>query len=111
MAIVGIGTDLVAIRRFRALKHPERVASFFLSEGEQREATASRDHAQALASRFALKEAIIKSAPETLSPLSFEIYKEGPKPSVRFSEPKAYSFLLSLSHEEDLTCAVALCQA
>lgn len=109
MQIVGIGTDLVASTRFRALADPARVAQFYLCEEEIAAAHASRDATQYFASRFAAKEAVIKAVPEPISPLSFKITSDGAKPTVVWFSPTEYCVQLSISHERDYACAVAIC--
>jgi phosphopantetheine--protein transferase-like protein len=109
MHVLGIGTDLAHIERFRAVRHPERLAAFFLSPTEWKMAQMASDLPQVLASRFAAKEAVIKAVPEHMSPLSFEILKEGPKPVVRFITTQPYKVSLSITHERSYAAAVALC--
>jgi phosphopantetheinyl transferase (holo-ACP synthase) len=109
MQIVGIGTDLVASARFRTLKDPTRVARYYLCEEEITAARASRDAVQYFASRFAAKEAVIKAVPEPTSPLSFKIGYRGAKPAVVWLSPAPYSVHLSISHEGEYACAVAIC--
>ncbi|HEV3245157.1 MAG TPA: holo-ACP synthase [Candidatus Paceibacterota bacterium] len=110
MEILGVGTDLCSIERFRSARFPERAASFYLSENELRAAKNSRDFHQFLASRFAAKEAVVKASPRPLCPVDFEILKEGAVPSVRWlSDAPPYKVLLSISHEGRYACAFALC--
>jgi len=61
--IHGIGTDLVAIARLRALwrRHGERALSRLLAPTECAEARAAADPARLLAKRFAAKEALGKA--------------------------------------------------
>lgn len=109
-SIVGLGVDISSIKRFRHLKHPERVAAFYLSPAEWENLSISADRAQSLASRFAAKEAVIKALPEPVSPLSFEIVKDGLKPAVRWrSAGTPYHVILSISHEDAYACATAIC--
>lgn len=107
--ILGLGTDIVLINRFRNLRFPDRTASFFLSKEELKEMSAGSDRASFLASRFAVKEAVIKSAPDKLSPLDFLVTKLGSKPVIVTHKSLPYTFLVSISHEVDYTTAVAIC--
>ncbi|HVW71526.1 MAG TPA: 4'-phosphopantetheinyl transferase superfamily protein [Candidatus Paceibacterota bacterium] len=107
--LVGIGTDIAHIERFRTLSHPERVASLYLLPGEWAQAQAAVDLSTFLASRFAAKEAVIKACPEPLSPLDFSIEKSGVKPIVSPVRPLPYSFLISISHESAYATATACC--
>ncbi|NOY12482.1 MAG: holo-ACP synthase [Deltaproteobacteria bacterium] len=62
MAIVGIGTDLARIERFRRFLEPDnRVLSRVFSAGERQYALQMRDPAPHLAARFAAKEAFVKA--------------------------------------------------
>jgi len=63
MAIVGIGTDVVDVRRIAALhaRHPERFARRILSAAELEEFHAAAAKPAFLAKRFASKEAASKA--------------------------------------------------
>ncbi len=62
--IYGVGTDLVAIERLRAMhaRFGERLAERILAPGERAEFTAAADKGRFLAKRFAAKEAFAKAA-------------------------------------------------
>jgi len=60
--VVGIGTDLVEIERFRlALQRTPRIAERLFSDAERGYAARFRDPAPRLAARFATKEAVMKA--------------------------------------------------
>lgn len=61
--IHGVGTDLVAIARMRALweRHDERALARLLAPAEQAACRASADPARFMAKRFAAKEALGKA--------------------------------------------------
>ncbi|MDX9994239.1 MAG: holo-ACP synthase [Rhodocyclaceae bacterium] len=61
--IHGIGTDLVAIARLRAMweRHGERVLDKLLAPAERADCRASADPGRFLAKRFAAKEALGKA--------------------------------------------------
>jgi holo-[acyl-carrier protein] synthase len=61
MAVVGIGTDLVEVERFRGVveRTPGVLDRIFL-DAERRFVAARRDPTQGLAARFAAKEAVLK---------------------------------------------------
>lgn len=62
MAILGIGTDLARIERFRRFLEPgSRVLDRLYSSEERDYALAKRDPAPHLAARFAAKEAFLKA--------------------------------------------------
>ncbi|MBI3627214.1 MAG: holo-ACP synthase [Candidatus Sungbacteria bacterium] len=98
----GIGVDLVELAAIRRARFPWRVAEYFLTPREYKEAQNSSDLYQFIASRFAAKEAVIKAFPADLSPKDFEIIKGGRKPEVRFIHKQHAGFraFVSLSHSE-----------
>ena len=108
---VGIGLDVVEIQDVARARYKERVAEYFLTERELSDVPAGARMTEHLASRFALKEAVIKAFPEQLSPFDFYIEKEGLRPCIKFIEPtrdKAYSVCVSLTHTARIAAAVAL---
>ena len=69
--IIGTGIDIVDIERIRKAKYLHRVMEFFLTAKELAESSREGDLAQFAASRFAAKEAVIKSFPQRLKPHEF----------------------------------------
>ncbi|HEV2766930.1 MAG TPA: holo-ACP synthase [Acidimicrobiales bacterium] len=62
MDVIGIGTDLVEIERFRlALRRTPRLAERLFSDAERAYAARRRDPTERLAARFAAKEAVMKA--------------------------------------------------
>jgi len=62
MAIVGIGTDLARIERFRKFLEPDnKVLERLFSQDERHYALRMKDPAPHLAARFAAKEAFLKA--------------------------------------------------
>ena len=63
MAIIGIGTDIVALERIQKLydKHPERFAEKILTTFELKEIRSEKRPVNFLAKRFAVKEAASKA--------------------------------------------------
>ena len=108
--MLSIGIDIASVARFVTLRNPRRVASFYLCADEIAEAERAPNFAIHLASRFSAKEAVIKATPITLSPLDFEIRKQGVRPIVVPRRTLPYRYELSLSHEREFTIATALCQ-
>jgi len=105
---LGIGVDIIEVKRFRAIGRLERVAELVLTEGEYREFARHPDPALHLASRFALKEAVIKACPARLTYRDIEIRKKGIKPDVRIlGGLSRVSVLGSLSHSTDYVAGFA----
>ncbi len=107
-----VGVDIIEISRFKNANYLNRVAEFFLTPEELREALNSSDKYQHLASRFAAKEAVIKAIPEPSNYMDFEIVKQDKKPVVKFLRPELtkYKVALSLSHSEGSAIAFAAAQ-
>ncbi len=62
MAIIGIGTDLARIERFRKFLAPDdKVLKRIFSDEERQYSLAKRDPVPHLAARFAAKEAFLKA--------------------------------------------------
>lgn len=62
MTVVGIGTDLVDIDRFRvALDRTPGIVDRVFTDGERAYALARRDPTERFAARFAAKEAVLKA--------------------------------------------------
>lgn len=101
MEIVGIGTDIVDMRRVAAARFPERIAAFLFVEEELLAMRHSRDQTQFIASRLAAKEAVIKAFPGTLGYHDFSIGKRGKDLSVHFltPSPRGYTAFVSVAHE------------
>lgn len=61
--ILGIGTDIVDVSRFRVLleNHPKRALKRLFTESEQQYCLAKNDPALHFAARFAAKEALLKA--------------------------------------------------
>ena len=63
MQIVGLGTDLVEVARFRLAleRQGERIAVRLFSDDERSYAAKQKDPAKSLAARFGAKEAVMKA--------------------------------------------------
>jgi holo-[acyl-carrier protein] synthase len=113
--IVGIGTDIVAIKRMQALwqRHGERGIERILAHGEREACRQSAEPARFLAKRFAAKEALGKAvgsgirAPLVLSAIEI-IHDVAGKPEFRLNADadalfrgKGWVAHLSISDEQD----------
>ncbi len=109
--VLGTGIDLVDINRFRNLRYFDRVAEYILSSTELEDLSSKTDPALYLASRFAIKEAVIKACPTLLTYHDVIVTKDGPKPIVQLKNPHEASssnMHISLSHTQDHTVASAI---
>lgn len=110
MEIVGIGSDIVSLKRINDIVDKERFAEYILLPEEYADFAESVDKTQYLASRFAAKEAVIKASPQELTYHDFLITKDGKKPIVSFlaGRPISSQVFLSIAHEFDYAVAFAV---
>ncbi len=104
------GIDIIELKRFYDLKNFDRVAELVLSPRELHLMAKSRDQNQFLASRFALKEAVIKALPENANMSDLEITSINARPQVVMQKVslKSYFISASLSHSESMVAAMAV---
>jgi holo-[acyl-carrier-protein] synthase len=107
--LIGVGVDIVEISRIGQIRFLDRFAEYFLTGSELKIFRDSSDPLQFIASRFAVKEAVIKACPEKLKPHEFEIAKDGKRPAVRFLSDKGvrYKVLISLAHSTEYAAGYA----
>lgn len=106
----GIGVDIVELDRIRNARFPERLGELFLSSEEQAELKTRTDKVEYLASRFAVKEAVIKAHPDPINFQDFEIRKHGKKPVVHFFDNRhnSYQVQVSLAHSTEYAAGYAV---
>lgn len=107
--VVGIGIDAVDIKRVHAARRFKRLSEYILQEEERETLRASRDRFQFLASRLALKEAVIKAFPYPLNLHDVRIFGYGGKPEARITHRQAddYRVDVGLTHTFELAIGVA----
>ena len=121
MTIVGLGTDLVEVARFRAsMRRTVTLADRLFSDDERAYASEQHDPAKSLAARFAAKEAVMKALGVGLGDFDFhdvEVMRhESGAPSLEVRgrahelarERGVTGWLLSLSHTESTAMAVVI---
>jgi holo-[acyl-carrier protein] synthase len=119
--IVGLGTDLVEVARFRlALERRSRLAERLFSDAEREYAFRQKDPAKSLAARFGAKEAVMKALGVGLWRFAFRdvevVRQRGGAPTVRLdgkaavlaAERGVTDWRLSLTHTETMALAVAV---
>ena len=101
MKIHGIGIDMVDIGRVRTAKYIDRLAEYICTAEEIPSFQSSRNHAQFLASRLAVKEAIIKAFPHRIGYQHIVLTSTDRGLRVHFAceEYNRYTVHISLSHE------------
>jgi holo-[acyl-carrier protein] synthase len=121
VSIVGVGTDLVEIERFRlALQRRGRLPERLFSDDERAYAFRHRDPAPRLAARFAAKEAVMKALGVGLGAFKLRdvevVRQRGGAPvvglhgkaAVLADERGVTSWHLSLTHSDSMAMAVAI---
>ena len=121
MNVVGLGTDLVEIERFRlAVQRRARLPERLFSDDERSYAFRHRDPVPRLAARFAAKEAVMKALGVGLGAFKLRdvevVRKRGGAPMVGLYAKAAVladergiaSWHLSLTHSESMAMAVAI---
>ncbi|MFM7508034.1 MAG: holo-ACP synthase [Actinomycetota bacterium] len=124
MAVVGIGTDLVDIERFReVVARTPGVLDRLFRTAERERLAGRRDPIPGLAARFAAKEAVIKvlgSGMAALPASDIEVLGGGDEPptlelhdraAARATELGIHSWHISLTHTETHAGAVALAES
>ena len=119
--MIGIGTDLVELDRFReALRRTPRLAERLFRPDERAYAERSRDPTERLAVRFAAKEAVMKALGVGLGEMAFadiEVVRQASgAPQVRLhgraaevaAEHGVTDWRLSLTHTDRAAQAVAV---
>jgi holo-[acyl-carrier protein] synthase len=121
MTIVGVGTDLVDLDRFRLVLHrtPSIVDRLF-TDAEQRYARGRRDPTERFGARFAAKEAVLKALGLGLGSVGFReievVRAESGEPSLvlhgraaRAADERGVGrWLLSLSHTAGIAHAIVM---
>jgi holo-[acyl-carrier-protein] synthase len=107
---LGIGIDAVDLKRVSEARYFERLSEYVLHEDEREVMRTSRDPIQFLASRLAMKEAVIKAFPASLHLQNVHVSGYGGKPTVRVDSPLAtmYRIEVGLTHTPGLAIGVAL---
>lgn len=117
MAILAIGTDLVALERLRGVwqRHPQRFLQRHFTPMELEYCLSQTDPLPSLGARFAAKEAFQKVWSQSFGWREVWVENRGRKPELNFSPAIAYRMRseglrahLSLSHERAYALAVVV---
>jgi holo-[acyl-carrier protein] synthase len=119
--VVGLGTDLVEVGRFRlALERRARLGERLFSDAERAYAFRQRDPAKSLAARFGAKEAVMKALGVGLWKFAFRdvevVRLQGGAPTLALfgraadlaSGRGVRGWQLSLTHTDTMAMAVAI---
>ena len=98
----GIGIDIVEIKRFQE-KPFEKNINFYkkiFTESEIKYCLNKKNSAETFASKFATKEAVIKSIKKQIELFNIITDYEDSKPIVSLKNDNTYKFLVSSTHEK-----------
>ena len=110
--IFGLGTDIVDINRFKDMiyeNNKEFYKKIFV-ESEIEYCLKFKNSEQHFAGKFAIKEAVKKSIPETVDFLEIVTEHVNSKPIISLKIQNTYNFLVSVSHEKNYAIAMVLIQ-
>ena len=114
MQILGLGTDIVQIKRIEAFSQKPGALERVFSAEEIAYSLARKNKYQHLAVRFAAKEAVYKALPFDGVPFkNIQVTNlENGRPQVQVLDPRAdgWHVLITLSHTSEYAVATALVQ-
>lgn len=107
---IGIGIDIVDINRFND-KPYEKNANFYkkiFHDSEIKYCLNQKNSSQSFATKFAIKESVIKSINKQIDFLDILTDHLDSKPIVNIINDSSYNFLISASHEKSNAIAVVI---
>ena len=107
---IGIGVDIIEVKRFQE-KPFEKNRNFYkkiFNEIEINYCLKKKNSAETFASKFAIKEAVIKSIKMQINLLNILTDYSDSKPVVSLLNDSTYNFLISTSHEKSHAIAVVI---
>ena len=107
---IGIGIDIVDIKRFqeKPFEKNQRFYQKIFSESEIKHCLQRGNPSQIFASKFAVKEAVIKSINKQIDFLNILIDYSNSKPFVMLQNDNSYTFHVSISHEKSHAIATVI---
>jgi len=108
----GIGIDIIDISRFQE-KFFESNKSFYekiFNPSEIEYCLNKKNSYQSFATKFAIKESVIKCLDKPINFLDIFTDHENKKPTVKLLNNTSYRFLVSVSHEKSHAVAVVMCE-
>jgi holo-[acyl-carrier protein] synthase len=124
VSVVGVGTDLVEVARFRlAMRRSTSLLERLFSDDERAYASYQNDPAKSLAARFAAKEAVMKALSAGLGDIDFHdvevVRRVGGAPALAVrgraqalaTAQGITEWLLSMSHTDSTAMAVVIALA
>ena len=110
--MIGIGTDIVSVKRFKGIEKKRAMLEKIFTEKEIAYALSKAVSAETFAGHFAAKEAIIKAFTSFGKKLGFKdveiTHLKNKQPIAFIKNFKGYTILLSIAHETDYAVSSAL---
>jgi len=106
----GIGIDIIDISRFQE-KIFDSNKSFYkkiFNSSEIEYCLNKKNSYESFATKFAIKESVIKSLNNPINFLDIQTDHENEKPTVKLLNNSSYRFLVSVSHEKSHAIAIVI---
>ena len=107
---IGIGLDIVKINRFqdKPFNTNKNFYKKIFYDSEIKYCLNQKNPYQSFATKFAIKESVIKSINKKISFLDILTDHLNSKPTVKLLENSPYAFLVSVSHEKSYAVAMVI---
>ena len=106
----GIGVDIVDVSRFNDKPYQENKIFYekIFHPSEIKYCINRKNSSQSFATKFAIKESVIKCLNKKISFLDIFTEHQNEKPTVKLLNDPSYNFLVSVSHEKFFAVAVVI---
>jgi holo-[acyl-carrier protein] synthase len=109
---LGIGIDIIEINRFqeKLFKNNENFYQKIFHDSEIDYCLNQKNPYPSFATKFAIKESVIKSVKKSVSFLDIMTSHENSKPIAYLMNDSSYNFLVTVSHEKLYAVAVVIAE-
>ena len=107
---IGIGIDIIDIQRFQEKPYEKNLKFYkkIFTESEINYCLQKKNSAETFASKFAIKEAVIKSIKKQVDLLNILTDYSDSKPIVCLLDDSTFDFIISTSHEKSYAVAMVI---
>ena len=107
---IGIGVDIIDIQRFQEKPYEKNLKFYkkIFNETEINYCLQKKNSAETFASKFAIKEAVIKSIKKQVDLLNILTDYSDSKPVVCLLDDSTFNFVISTSHEKSYAIAMVI---
>jgi holo-[acyl-carrier protein] synthase len=107
---IGIGVDIIDIQRFQEKPYEKNLKFYkkIFNETEINYCLQKKNSAETFASKFAIKEAVIKSIKKQVDLLNILTDYSDSKPIVCLLDDSSFNFIISTSHEKSYAVAMVI---